>query len=380
MGLASSIIETGVDKLVNLVNEKGKISSYDAASSLGVSNDVIMEWADFLEEEGIISIEYKLTKPFLIARKLGKKDLQEKSKEFSGKKDVFVRKAEVSLSFLDKESKRLEAIKGEFNKIKNEIGIDIGSIKRELEELQRYERLKIDLDKQIGSQKALSLDRLQAITKQIIREKKSYEEVLGKLKKEEEELGREKVDAKSLEETEKLIKEKLESLKALISSVENRAKIEEEHAKASESRMERLSAIAKTLKIAVEKEKSLIEPLVNKSKEQTDKMRQLQKRIIEKIKSKENKFSNVKKASAKLKELFEKKMDVMNLIEKLNSDRNELQNELIGLIKKARSFDLASKDANVEEQILGIEKKFEEVDKKKKAFEEEFKKLSDFVK
>ena len=70
MGIVSSIIETGVDKLVSLVNTNGRVSSPDAASKLGVGTNVIMEWADFLEEEGIISIEYKFTKPFLIARKI----------------------------------------------------------------------------------------------------------------------------------------------------------------------------------------------------------------------------------------------------------------------------------------------------------------------
>jgi len=73
MALMSSMIETGVDKLVNIVNTRGKIAAQDAAKELGVSTTIVLEWADFLEEEGIISIDYKFTKPFLVARKLGKK-------------------------------------------------------------------------------------------------------------------------------------------------------------------------------------------------------------------------------------------------------------------------------------------------------------------
>src|SRR3989338_5754464 len=103
MDLQGSVIETGVDKLVNLVKQRGRIALADAAIELGVSTTVIQEWVDFLEEEGIISVEYKLTKPFLVERKLTKKEVDEKAKEFSNKKDVFVRKAEVSLSFLKKE-------------------------------------------------------------------------------------------------------------------------------------------------------------------------------------------------------------------------------------------------------------------------------------
>jgi hypothetical protein len=45
-------IETGVDRLVELVGQKKKISQEDASKELGVSVAVIQEWAEFLEEEG----------------------------------------------------------------------------------------------------------------------------------------------------------------------------------------------------------------------------------------------------------------------------------------------------------------------------------------
>src|SRR3989344_7551776 len=192
MGLTDSIIETGVDKLVKLVNEKGRISSFDAAKELGVSNTVVMEWADFLEEEDIISIEYKFTKPFLVPRKLGKKELQEKAKEFSGKKDVFVRKAEVSLSFLDKEAAKLNSIKEEFDNIKKDLGFDLSNVKNELEELEKYEHLKIDMDKQIENQKKVSMGKIDSMMKLVSREKKRYDELLSEIKKEEEGLEKEK--------------------------------------------------------------------------------------------------------------------------------------------------------------------------------------------
>src|SRR3989338_5814133 len=179
MGLTDSIIETGVDKLVKLVNGKGRISSFDAAKELGVSNTVVMEWEDFLEEEDIISIEYKFTKPFLVQRKLGKKEIQEKAKEFSGKKDVFVRKAEVSLSFLENEAAKLNSIKEEFDNIKKELGFDLGNVRNELEELEKYERLKIELDKQIENQKKVSMDKVESMVKQVLREKRKYDEILS---------------------------------------------------------------------------------------------------------------------------------------------------------------------------------------------------------
>ena len=77
---------------------------------------------------------------------------------------------------------------------------------------------------------------------------------------------------------------------------------------------------------------------------------------------------------------FNKKFGVLSFIEKVNKDRNDLQNELIDLIKKARSFQLSSKSADIGAQITGLEKKFKEVDNKKKIFEKEIKKLSSVLK
>src|SRR3989338_4797706 len=380
MGLTSSIIETGVDRLVKLVNTKGKISSEDAAKEIGVSATVIMEWADFLEEEGIIRVEYKFTKSFLVARKLGKKEVDEKAKEFSGKKDVFVRKAEISLGFLERESEKLRGIKEEFDKIKKDLGLDLGNIKDELDELKRYEQLKISLDKQVEEQKTASMDKLQEVTKQILMERKKYQDVLEGIKKEEEELKKDKVEASSIEESEKLIQDKLNSLKEIIKKVEAKAKTEEEHIKVSEGNIQRLSLIAKNARAKIENERGLIEPLVEESKNQTEKIKKLQDIIIKKITSQENKLSGVKKASKQMKALFNKKLGVLNIFEKVNNDRNDLQKELIELIKKAKSFQLSSKSADVGNQIVDLEKKFKDVDDKKKLFEKELKQLGSALK
>ena len=380
MESTGSIIETGVDKLVNLVNAQKKVSSSDAAKLLGVGINVIMEWADFLEEEGIISIEYKFTKPYLVARKIGKKDMQEKAKEFSGKKEVFIRKAEVSLSFINKESDKLNELKKEFDEIKKYLGYDIGSIKSELKELHDYEQLKIKLDQQIERQKVTALDKLQAITKQIIDEKKKYQFILTEVKKEEEVLNKDKLAATSIEESEALIKKRLESLNDLIKIVENKVKTEEENVKISENSIQKLITMADNLRAKVEKEKGLIDPLVEQSTLQAKKIMDLQTTIINKIKTKEENLKGVKNASIKMRAFFKNKLGVMDFIEKVNKDRNDLQNELIGLIKKAKAFQLSSKSDDLGEQMVDLENKFKEVDTKKGLFEKGLKKISTFFK
>src|SRR3989338_385385 len=276
MGLTDSIIETGVDKLVKLVNLKGKVSPYDAAKELGISSSIVMEWADFLEEEGIINIEYKFTKPFLIARKMGKKEVQEKAKEFSGKKDIFVRKAEVSLSFLSREAEKLNTIKDEFDKIEKELGFDLSNVKNELEELEKYEHLKMNLDKQIENQRKTSVDRIKLMSRQISMEKKKYEHILGDIKKEGKELEKEKKEILSLEESENLIKLKVDSIKDAIKGVEKRIKEDGIDVRGSKLHIGRLASMAEGIKANVQKEKESIEPLIKKSIEQSNKIKELQ--------------------------------------------------------------------------------------------------------
>ncbi|MBU1204207.1 MAG: hypothetical protein KKG60_04030 [Nanoarchaeota archaeon] len=58
-------ISTAVDSLVRLVKKKGIIQINDAAKELSIPASIVNEWAVFLEEEGIIEIEYRFTTPYL---------------------------------------------------------------------------------------------------------------------------------------------------------------------------------------------------------------------------------------------------------------------------------------------------------------------------
>ncbi|PIY60070.1 hypothetical protein COY95_03715, partial [Candidatus Woesearchaeota archaeon CG_4_10_14_0_8_um_filter_47_5] len=60
------VIKTDVDNLVSLVKQKEEISFSDASKTMGVALPTIEAWAQFLEEDGILSIDYRLTQPFLI--------------------------------------------------------------------------------------------------------------------------------------------------------------------------------------------------------------------------------------------------------------------------------------------------------------------------
>lgn len=379
MGIESSVIETGVDKLVAIVKERGRIALVDAAKELGVSTIVIQEWVDFLEEEGIISVEYKMTKPFLVERKLTKKEVETKAKEFSSKKDMFVRKAEVSLNFLEKQSEELKKVKGEFDRLKQELGMELDSVREDLSELERYQQLKEELQKQVEMQKNDAKLKIEELTRQILREQKRYQELIADIKKEREELIREKSEAQSIEESEKILNQKLMEFKRVIGLIEKKILDEGTSIKNSELHIEKLSLITDDIKQRIEEEKSVIEPLLERSQEQERKILELQDKIVKKIAQKQKSVANAKDITKKVQDFFNKKLAVINLVDKVNKDRDDLEKSLMELIKKAKSFQLSAKNVDVGKQMVDLEKKFGEVDKKKAQFEEELKEFKSFI-
>ena len=60
------VVTTDVDKLIELLRAKREISLKEASEILSVTLETVESWARFLEEEGIVSLSYKFTTPFII--------------------------------------------------------------------------------------------------------------------------------------------------------------------------------------------------------------------------------------------------------------------------------------------------------------------------
>ncbi|MBU4493641.1 MAG: hypothetical protein KKA61_04680 [Nanoarchaeota archaeon] len=93
-----SVVRTRADELVKLVKQRGELSFEDAAKQLNVSSSTIEAWANFLEEEKIISIKYNFTTPFLTV-------FQEKIKKEQKKEKTAEKTAD------EKEAEKLKSIK-----------------------------------------------------------------------------------------------------------------------------------------------------------------------------------------------------------------------------------------------------------------------------
>lgn len=375
----SSLIQTGVDKLVVLVRKNKRIAIAEAAKQLGVSTVVVEEWADFLEEESIISVEYKFTTPYLVERRLSKEEIVKKEREFGGKKEAFVRKAEVTLALLDRESSAFQKIKDQFEDIKKNLGSEIKKVKGDLKELEKYEDLKNNIDVKIAEQQNQFKEKIEQIDRQIGREEKRYADLLKEIDQEEKRLDSEKMEALSIREQENVLRDRLEDFRKLIEKLENTIESEDKIVLDSQEHIARLKELADEVKETVEKRKNALQGLFEESKKQENKISEMQKEILAKATEKkqeiEQRIVEGKGATKRFRDFFEKKSKVEEMLAKISNERSELEKELIQLIHKAKAFSIVTKSKNITGQISDLKNKFKDVEKKKGIFEKEIRKL-----
>jgi len=104
----TDVVRTRADELVKLVKQKGELSFEDAAKALNVSSSTIESWANFLEEEKIVSIKYNFTTPFITV-------FQEKIKAVPEKKTL--KKETIEKKELDKAALIKEEELSEINRM-----------------------------------------------------------------------------------------------------------------------------------------------------------------------------------------------------------------------------------------------------------------------
>jgi chromosome segregation ATPase len=146
MALDDLLISTGVDNLIRLAKEKGRIEIGAAAKELGMPVRTVEDWAHVLEEEGIITVEYKLTKIFLVWRTIEPKEAEEKRGRLQEKAIDTRQEIEQLLSRVEEGGSSLSAMQEEIATLSTSpmSGSQLEALKRELGALQASYAAKID--------------------------------------------------------------------------------------------------------------------------------------------------------------------------------------------------------------------------------------------
>ncbi|MDD5086374.1 MAG: hypothetical protein PHV16_01350 [Candidatus Nanoarchaeia archaeon] len=380
----SPLLQTGVDKLVSLIKEKKRISVPQAAKQLGVSHVLVEEWADFLEEDDIISIEYRLATPWLVDKKLKKEELKKRIKEFQGKKEVLIRKSESLLGFLNNQGDDITKIREEFKNLKNQIQNEASGVKVELEELQKFEGLRENIRKQIKEQEDNFKERIEQMNDQVNRAQKKYSELLNQIGKETKAIKLEKIKAESIKEIEEELKQKINKIEETVSEVKKKVEDQGIYVEDMEDHINHLKKLASETRDMIKTKRNSISSLSKEMEAYEQKVKKIQNNVLKKVylntKKIREDIKQSKELSEKFKNFFDKKMETIKLIDKIDQDRNEIKKELDKFIQSARAFSASSDSEEILEEVTMMEKKFKDIDVKKNDFEKEIKKLSSIIK
>ena len=133
-------LSTGVDGLVKLVKERGRIGLTEAAIELGISQGIVEEWATVLEKEGVIKIDYQFTKVYLNWSDKSRREIERRIEDVAQKQIILGRETESQLKRVEKLGSRLAELRDRFMKISDVYESKISGIKQRIEELTNLEK------------------------------------------------------------------------------------------------------------------------------------------------------------------------------------------------------------------------------------------------
>lgn len=108
------LITTGVDALVRLVKEKSKVELEEAASVLNIPQETLEDWARVLEEEGILRIEYRLTRIYLVWVKPTEEEVATETKSFYEEKKGVESEVEEVHTRISQQTEGIEELRKSF--------------------------------------------------------------------------------------------------------------------------------------------------------------------------------------------------------------------------------------------------------------------------
>ncbi|MBD3355194.1 hypothetical protein GF361_04380 [Candidatus Woesearchaeota archaeon] len=382
-------IQTEVDSLVSLIQVEEKISVRDAAKKLSVPTSTVSEWASFLEEEGVINIEYKFTTPFLVKKKLSTEQIKQLKGKVKEEKDLFDRKSKSTLTYLNKLEEEVETLKELFDDLGKNFKSKLSTAKKEFKELKKAEKEKEKLNKEVIDSKQKFMKQVEDINKHLLEEQKSYKGISSFLynqsKIESEVLDIQEDEFELIKKTDKMLSKKLKTLKKALDKKKSKViKKKKKSIGESKSNLKRLESKYTKLKDALDKDKKKMEELLKKNKEQEKQIEILKKDVISKIDTESKKFDktidDVEKVPSRLKSLMRKKNKILKILNKVRYNESMLKEKLLDLMKKGSTINLKDDSQDIIKEIEELETGLDDITKKKSFFEKEVKKIFDLLK
>ena len=173
------MVETGVDKLLRLVQEQRQLSTDDAAKALGVAKETILEWAGMLQEDNLVDVHYRLANTVLVPHEnVEKEELQPPNPG-----EAFIRKIDRAIEQLGTDTAGVERFRHSFERIKHELGGELEEIQSDLEELAKYSNQKSGVMNDAVKQERKIEAQEKAVQRLLSKQQKRYDDLLAKVEK-----------------------------------------------------------------------------------------------------------------------------------------------------------------------------------------------------
>ncbi len=377
----SSEVVTGVDRLMDLLDKKSVISVADAAKELSVPRVVIEEWIDFLEEKGVIELEYKFTTPYITKKQLTKTELEKKEKDFSGKREGFVRKIESAYKALEYGTDSIRQLKQEFEELDREIERGSEKIRNELLMLEKFESLKKDIDRELRKAQDNFRKSMEAISREVLGRKNEYEMLSKHIKEQELKIDEEIAKSQLMPKNESILKERLKKIEEEAKRMQGKVSMEKSTSMYADN-LKKLKGIARKLEEGIKYRQNEIAPLLEKQKGHEQKIADMQKKLIEKMADAKKQAGNSewREIKQKMEKYFGKKKNMEAEFKRTDSSIAQLKSELKMLYAEARAIKLTSKSSPKKDYMADLEKRFRKTEEKKKVFEREIVNLGNLFK
>jgi len=300
MALEDLLISTGVDQLIKLVKEKGRVELAVASRELKQPVRTIEDWAHVLEEESLVSIEYKLTKIYLVWKGPSAEYVAEKSGMISERAEGAKKEVAELLTKVQKGGSELAQMQEEMARAGTAQPISP-------EEAQKLKEELLALSEKYSSVVGASLQKLERLKKNLSAlEPKVAKASKAKEPQKEEETGKLASELSALKNFEKTLQSQIDDTETFFGAFETRLdefrkRVEEGRADDQLALLQKEIENAKGLKSELD---SAVEAVSDEQKSLAERISEMEKRA-EAVEKGEDSVNGAKKRLAELRKMGE---------------------------------------------------------------------------
>jgi len=173
-------VTTGIDGLIKLVHDRGRIELGEAARLIGVSPQVAEGWARSLEEQELLRLDYQLTKIFLVWKDLNDEEMGARVQKLQAQKSAVSQDIAGLIERARSRSGELDEVRGELDKLSGAMDERLpANLRRRLDALHDVDRDK----EKIFQAKMQGLDDVKAKLDAIERDITAKRELIEQMRK-----------------------------------------------------------------------------------------------------------------------------------------------------------------------------------------------------